>query len=316
MNAMTNYKLQDVQESCGSPSPLLFATKPLILSTSAPLKFHLVLQEEIRIPQPRSPMIETLPQQYLSEPNQRTIPQSTWVGAKAKEHPGMSSRIIFIHNPSHIPCVMARNSASALDRTTTFCFLLLQVTRYTYGLVSQFSCFSEEIEYILPLGDKDTFNSQIPCVIAQNSASTLGRDTTFCFLLLHVTKFPPRKIDQPNTDTSPYPPLHYYLQSYLLEQISDIFLLRYENAFLGIGHFNSQKIFQPPKSRGRFPSSLSMRKRCFPDLPATKCAVSDALLSRKGRPQRNGSYKNQKIRAAQNPIIHNSMSREKWNSAG
>ncbi|RDX88193.1 hypothetical protein CR513_30240, partial [Mucuna pruriens] len=41
-----------------------------------------------------------------------------------------SSRIIFIHNPSHIPCAMAQNSASALDRATTFCFLLLQVTRF------------------------------------------------------------------------------------------------------------------------------------------------------------------------------------------
>jgi len=39
-----------------------------------------------------------------------------------------------------------------------------------------------------------------------------------------------------------------------------------------------------------------MRKRCFPDLPATRCAVSDALLSRKERPQRKGSYKNQMIK--------------------
>jgi len=45
-----------------------------------------------------------------------------------------------------------------------------------------------------------------------------------------------------------------------------------------------------------------MRKRCFPDLPATKCAVSDALLSRKGRPQRNGSYKNQTIKALRDNI--------------
>ncbi|RDX90504.1 hypothetical protein CR513_27619, partial [Mucuna pruriens] len=37
-----------------------------------------------------------------------------------------STRIIFIHNPSHIPCVMAQNSASTLDQATTFCFLLLQ----------------------------------------------------------------------------------------------------------------------------------------------------------------------------------------------
>ncbi|RDY14094.1 hypothetical protein CR513_00896, partial [Mucuna pruriens] len=83
-----------------------------------------------------------------------------------------SSRIIFIHNPSHIPYAMARNSTSALDRATTFCFLLLQVTRFSlrniqypevdllstilHSLASQFSCFFEEIEYILPLGDKDT----------------------------------------------------------------------------------------------------------------------------------------------------------------
>ncbi|RDX92225.1 hypothetical protein CR513_25677, partial [Mucuna pruriens] len=49
-----------------------------------------------------------------------------------------SSRIIFIQNPSHILCAMVRNSTSVLDRATTFCFLLLQ------------------IEYILPLEDKDT----------------------------------------------------------------------------------------------------------------------------------------------------------------
>ncbi|RDY03702.1 hypothetical protein CR513_12679, partial [Mucuna pruriens] len=36
-----------------------------------------------------------------------------------------SSRIIFIHNPSYIPCAMAQNSASTLDRATIFCFLLL-----------------------------------------------------------------------------------------------------------------------------------------------------------------------------------------------
>ncbi|RDY07787.1 hypothetical protein CR513_08048, partial [Mucuna pruriens] len=41
-----------------------------------------------------------------------------------------SSRIIFIHIPSHIPYAMARNFASVLDRATTFCFLLLQVTRF------------------------------------------------------------------------------------------------------------------------------------------------------------------------------------------
>jgi len=41
-----------------------------------------------------------------------------------------------------------------------------------------------------------------------------------------------------------------------------------------------------------------MRKRCFPDLPATKCAVWDALLSRKGRPQSKGSYNKQPMEKA------------------
>ncbi|RDX69186.1 hypothetical protein CR513_51733, partial [Mucuna pruriens] len=62
-----------------------------------------------------------------------------------------SSRIIFIQNPSHIPCTMARNSAFALDRATTFCFLLLQVTRFSPRNIQY-----PEIEYILPLVDKDT----------------------------------------------------------------------------------------------------------------------------------------------------------------
>jgi len=41
-----------------------------------------------------------------------------------------------------------------------------------------------------------------------------------------------------------------------------------------------------------------MRKRCFPDLPATKCAVWEALLSRKGRPQSKGSYNKQPMEKA------------------
>ncbi|RDY12000.1 hypothetical protein CR513_03235, partial [Mucuna pruriens] len=41
-----------------------------------------------------------------------------------------SSRIIFIDNPSHIPCAMAQNSTSVLDQATIFCFLLLKVTRF------------------------------------------------------------------------------------------------------------------------------------------------------------------------------------------
>lgn len=32
-----------------------------------------------------------------------------------------------IYNSSHKPCAIPRNSASTLDRATTFCFLLLQV---------------------------------------------------------------------------------------------------------------------------------------------------------------------------------------------
>ena len=37
-------------------------------------------------------------------------------------------------------------------------------------------------------------SSQIPCAIALNSASALDLTTIGCFLLLQVTKFPPRKV--------------------------------------------------------------------------------------------------------------------------
>ncbi|RDX61692.1 hypothetical protein CR513_60059, partial [Mucuna pruriens] len=83
-----------------------------------------------------------------------------------------SSRIIFIHNSSHISCAMARNSASALDRATIFSLLLLQVTKFpprniqypevdllsTTNLAqSAFVYISmDNIEYILLLGDKHT----------------------------------------------------------------------------------------------------------------------------------------------------------------
>ena len=43
---------------------------------------------------------------------------------------------------------------------------------------------------------------------------------------------------------------------------------------------------------GRLPSSLSVRNKCFPVLPTIKCAVSDALRSRKGKPHRKGSWWN------------------------
>ena len=38
-------------------------------------------------------------------------------------------KIVFIHNNSHTPWAMARNSASALDLATTIYFLLRQVKR-------------------------------------------------------------------------------------------------------------------------------------------------------------------------------------------
>ncbi|MFS7906388.1 hypothetical protein Hanom_Chr01g00058631 [Helianthus anomalus] len=41
-----------------------------------------------------------------------------------------SVRSFRIHNISVRPRAIPRNSASALDRATTFCFLLLQVTRF------------------------------------------------------------------------------------------------------------------------------------------------------------------------------------------
>lgn len=44
------------------------------------------------------------------------------------------------------------------------------------------------------------------------------------------------------------------------------------------------------RRRGGFPFSLSVRNKCFPVLPTIKCAVSNALLSKNGRPQRNGSW--------------------------
>lgn len=39
--------------------------------------------------------------------------------------------IIFIHSSSQIPKASAHSFASALDRATTFCFLLLHVTKFT-----------------------------------------------------------------------------------------------------------------------------------------------------------------------------------------
>ncbi|RDX64874.1 hypothetical protein CR513_56514, partial [Mucuna pruriens] len=87
-----------------------------------------------------------------------------FLGSTQLDHPPYftlrSSRIIFIHNPSYISCVMARNYDSTLDQATTFCFLLLQFTRFPpkniqYPVVNLLSTI-HKIKYILPLGDKDT----------------------------------------------------------------------------------------------------------------------------------------------------------------
>ncbi|KAM0017917.1 hypothetical protein Hdeb2414_s0027g00693371 [Helianthus debilis subsp. tardiflorus] len=39
-----------------------------------------------------------------------------------------------------------------------------------------------------------------PRAIPRNSASALDRATTFCFLLLQVTRFPPTKVKYPDVD--------------------------------------------------------------------------------------------------------------------
>ncbi|MFS7992594.1 hypothetical protein Hanom_Chr12g01084131 [Helianthus anomalus] len=39
-----------------------------------------------------------------------------------------------------------------------------------------------------------------PRAIPRNSASALERATTFCFLLLHVTRFPPTRVKYPDVD--------------------------------------------------------------------------------------------------------------------
>jgi hypothetical protein len=38
-------------------------------------------------------------------------------------------------------------------------------------------------------------SSQRPLAIPRNSASALGKATTFCFLLLHVTRLPPTNVN-------------------------------------------------------------------------------------------------------------------------
>jgi hypothetical protein len=43
-------------------------------------------------------------------------------------------------------------------------------------------------------------SSQRPLAILQNSASALDNATIFCFLLFHVTRFPPTKVKYPEVD--------------------------------------------------------------------------------------------------------------------
>jgi hypothetical protein len=71
-------------------------------------------------------------------------------------------------------------------------------------------------------------------------------------------------------------------------------------------NFKSSESSTICRRRGGFPPSLSMRKRCFPDLPATKCAVWDALLSRKGRPPSKGSYNKQPMEKSNEIVYCNS----------
>ncbi|RDX94890.1 hypothetical protein CR513_22679, partial [Mucuna pruriens] len=91
-------------------------------------------------------------------------------------------------------------------------------------------------------------NLQIPCTIARNSAAALDRATTFCFLLLQVTKFPPRMVQYLVMDLLSITDLHsqhqFRLQelftschTYVLKQIYDIFMLRYKNTLLGTLQF-------------------------------------------------------------------------------
>ena len=54
-----------------------------------------------------------------------------------------------------------------------------------------------------PISSSSFFNqssSHIPLTIPRNSASALDNATTFCFLLLHVTRLPPTKVKYPEVD--------------------------------------------------------------------------------------------------------------------
>ena len=55
------------------------------------------------------------------------LSQNSRTGEDTGQH--SSRRILVIHKASHNLWARARNSASALDRDTTFCFLLRQVIR-------------------------------------------------------------------------------------------------------------------------------------------------------------------------------------------
>ncbi|RDX69364.1 hypothetical protein CR513_51530, partial [Mucuna pruriens] len=107
-----------------------------------------------------------------------------------------SSRIIFIHNLSHIPCVVARNSASTIDRATIFCFLLLQVTRFP----------PKNIQYLeVDLLSTTILHSFIPEVLHPKFPVSLRRSSTY-FLweikipcLEYVTSIPRKYFSFPNS---------------------------------------------------------------------------------------------------------------------
>lgn len=71
----------------------------------------------------------------------------------------------------------------------------LNVTKYWSNLLGA-SFFILRSSSMIPIHN----NSQIPCVIARNSASALDLATIFCFLLLQVNKFPPKNMQYPKVD--------------------------------------------------------------------------------------------------------------------
>jgi hypothetical protein len=69
------------------------------------------------------------------------------------------------------------------------------------ALLSQYILISVSIRYPNSLSSPFIHSiSHNHLVIPLNSASALDRPTIFCFLLFHVTKFPPTKVKYPKVD--------------------------------------------------------------------------------------------------------------------